>query len=73
MKRPALTADGRGWKWLILQLEKFSLNFSSCFRASSQKSIFNGRCLFTLCKLRLHVCLPLKFKDKIMHGLSSQP
>ena len=49
----SLAADGQDGN--RLQLEKFRPNFSTCFRTCSKKIDINGRGLFSLCELRLHL------------------
>ena len=51
-------------KMAQLQLEKFRLNFSSCFRASSKKIDFSGSSLFSLCELRLY--LPFRYSKIVL-------
>ena len=51
-------SDGNG-----SQLEKLRLNFSSCFRASSNNRYINDRGLFSFCVLRLY--LPLDVLKKM--------
>ena len=53
----SLAADGQDGNGL--QLEKFRLNFSSCFHASSKNDI-NGCGLFSLCELGLYLPLDVQ-------------
>ena len=51
----SLAVDGQGEN--ALQLEKFTLNFSSCFDVSSKNY---GRDLFFLCEIRLYLPLDVQ-------------